>query len=104
MSATLFLAFCVLGCDFLLYALFEWTYGEKRRRLSGRSRAPKPPMNQPNPQPFLVSSRPAGMGGVRQSDGPRLRSATKVASALGQYNIELRAHRRIVDSIGQVKR
>lgn len=44
------------------------------------------------------------MGGVRQSDGPRLRSATKVASALGQYNIELRAHRRIVDSIGQVKR
>jgi hypothetical protein len=31
MSLTVFLAICVLGCDFLLYFLFQWVYGEKRR-------------------------------------------------------------------------
>ena len=57
MSATLFLAFCILGCDFLLYVLFEWTYGERRRGLSGRSKAPKTAINQPDPRPFLVAAR-----------------------------------------------
>jgi len=36
MSLTVFLAFCVLGCDFLLYVLFQWTYGEKRRKYGRR--------------------------------------------------------------------
>ncbi len=31
MSLTVFLAFCILGCDFLLYVLFQWVYGEKHR-------------------------------------------------------------------------
>jgi Flp pilus assembly protein TadB len=31
MSLTMFLAFAILGCDFLLYALFQWIYGEKYR-------------------------------------------------------------------------
>jgi hypothetical protein len=32
MSITVFLAFCILGCDFLLYVLFQWIYGEKHRK------------------------------------------------------------------------
>jgi len=32
MSLTMFLAFCILGCDFFLYVLFQWTYGEKHRK------------------------------------------------------------------------
>jgi hypothetical protein len=40
MSITIFLAFCILGCDFLLYVLFQWMYGEKHgkraRRLANR--------------------------------------------------------------------
>jgi hypothetical protein len=39
MSLTVFLAFCILGCDFLLYVLFQWTYGEKRRKPARRSAA-----------------------------------------------------------------
>lgn len=31
MTLTVFLAFCILGCDFLLYVLFQWVYGEKHR-------------------------------------------------------------------------
>ena len=36
MSITVFLAFCILGCDFLLYALFQWIYGEKHREHARR--------------------------------------------------------------------
>lgn len=31
MSLDLFLAFCVLGIAFMIYALFQWTYGDKHR-------------------------------------------------------------------------
>ena len=36
MSITVFLAFCILGCDFLLYVLFQWIYGEKHRKHAHR--------------------------------------------------------------------
>jgi hypothetical protein len=36
MSLTVFLAICILGCDLLLYILFQWIYGEKRRERSCR--------------------------------------------------------------------
>ena len=39
MSLTVFLAFCILGCDFLLYALFQWIYGEKHRNHARRTAA-----------------------------------------------------------------
>jgi hypothetical protein len=41
MSLTVFLAFCILGCDFLLYVLFQWIYGEKHRNRARRSAAPR---------------------------------------------------------------
>jgi len=36
MSITVFLAFCILGFDFLLYVLFQWVYGEKYRKHARR--------------------------------------------------------------------
>jgi hypothetical protein len=36
MSLNVFLAFCILGCDFLIYFLFQWVYGEKRRKHARR--------------------------------------------------------------------
>lgn len=36
MSLTVFLAICILGCDFLLYVLFQWVYGEKHRKHARR--------------------------------------------------------------------
>ena len=38
MSLTFFLALCILGCDFLLYVLFQWVYGEKHRKHARRAR------------------------------------------------------------------
>ena len=39
MSITVFLAFCILGCDCLLYVLFQWIYGEKHRKHARRAAA-----------------------------------------------------------------
>jgi hypothetical protein len=36
MSVTAFLAICILGCDFLLYVLYQWIYGEKHRKHARR--------------------------------------------------------------------
>src|SRR5262249_37617014 len=41
MPLTLFMAICILGCDVLIYFLFQWTLGEKgrtRRRRCGAKR------------------------------------------------------------------
>ena len=41
MTLTVFIAICILGCDLLIYFLFQWTLGEKgrtKRRRGGSKR------------------------------------------------------------------
>jgi len=69
MSLTIFLAFCILGCDFLLYVLFQWIYGEKhrksvRRRAKGMGRA------------RMVSPREAAEATLRAFSPEAMRSRT----------------------------
>jgi hypothetical protein len=103
MSATLFLAFCILGCDFLLYFLYQWTYGERRRGLSRRPLAPKTAMNQPDARPFLVASRKGAVEGVQRLHSSRRRTANEEVSDPRQFS-EVRAYRRIAKSFAQAKR
>jgi hypothetical protein len=78
MSPIVFLAICILGCDALLYFLFQWTYGEKRRGLAGKSDSnrakSKPQHSQPlefvsarSPHRF-AGSRHKGVGASRQNE------------------------------------
>jgi hypothetical protein len=41
MSLNVFIAICVLACDFMIYAFFQWTFGEKHRKY----RRPLPKMS-----------------------------------------------------------
>jgi hypothetical protein len=103
MSATVFLAFCILGCDLLLYFLYQWTYGEKRRGLSRGSRAPKGAANQPDPRPFLVSSRRSASRSAQRVQMVRQGIAKEEDGDQGQFS-EVRAYRRIAASFAQAKR
>jgi hypothetical protein len=51
MSLTVLVALCVLGLDFMIYALFQWTYGDKRsavaRQLAAHKNAPKEQSSRP---------------------------------------------------------
>lgn len=103
MSVTLFLAFCILGCDFLLYVLYQFTYGEKRRGLSRRARAPKGAWNQPDARPFLVASRGGATARGQQLQGMRQRIPRAEVTDPGQFS-EVRAYRRIASSFAHAKR
>jgi hypothetical protein len=41
MSLSVFLAICVLACDFMIYAFFQWTFGEKHRQRKRRYGSPR---------------------------------------------------------------
>src|SRR5271168_5156939 len=97
MSATLFLAVCILGCDILLYILFQWTYGEKRRGLARRSPNRPTAMNQPDARPFVIASRRSAMGHARPLRSASRPSGEREASGLTHFN-EVRAYRRIASS------
>ncbi len=51
MSQAVFLVLSILGMDFLLYVLFQWTYGDRRRRIARKVQRFR------NEQPFLVRSK-----------------------------------------------
>jgi hypothetical protein len=106
MSATVFLAICILGCDFLLYFLYQWTYGEKRRGISRRSARPKSSVSQPDARPFLIATRKGAARGTHYLGNTRPRAANEAgdtAQYRAQYN-EVRAYRRIAASFAHAKR
>jgi hypothetical protein len=102
MTATVFLAICILGCDFLLYFLYQWTYGERRRGLSRRRRARKTIVEGQNVQPFLASQNSA----VRPKQNLHVmwgQTAKRPASGYVPLDEKL-AYRRIASSFAQAKR
>ena len=106
MSATVFLAICILGCDFLLYFLYQWTYGEKRRGLSRRSARPKSGVNQPDARPFLVTASKSAARGTHYlgSTRPRITKASTGTASSSAHFVEARAYRRIAASFAHAKR
>jgi hypothetical protein len=62
MSLNVFVAICVLACDFLIYVFFQWTFGEKLREFPRRRLLLRPAKKDSLDEiaalkPFIVSSR-----------------------------------------------
>ncbi|MGB2668321.1 MAG: hypothetical protein WAK48_30325 [Candidatus Acidiferrum sp.] len=61
MSLAIFLAICIVGVDFLIYVLFQWTFGDKRRAIARKLAAYREQTQaqaQPEPRPFLAQAGP----------------------------------------------
>jgi len=56
MSLRVFMAICILGCDFMLYVLFQWLYGEKHRKHVRKSRASNQPLRMQARQPYVIKT------------------------------------------------
>ena len=56
MALTVFLALCILGVDFLIYVLFQWTWGDKRRAIARQVAAHRKALEGQPRRPFLVPS------------------------------------------------
>jgi len=53
----IFLTLCILGVDFLIYFLFQWTYGDKRAAMQSKLASQREAMKQQAAKPFLLSSQ-----------------------------------------------
>jgi hypothetical protein len=62
MSLTIVFAVCILGIDFMIYALFRWTFGDKRSALARQIAAQRNALREQSARPFLVASRNAALG------------------------------------------
>jgi hypothetical protein len=77
MSLTMFLAFCILGLDFMIYAFFRWIYGDKRGELARQLAARKDALKEQSHRTFPLASQKAALGGARvaksepKGSGPR---------------------------------
>jgi hypothetical protein len=60
MSVNIFMGLCVLGVDFLIYVLFQWTYGDKRRAMQKKLAEQRKAMEAEKSRPFLLPSRKGG--------------------------------------------
>lgn len=61
MSLNIFLTVCVLACDFLIYAFFQWAFGEKYRRRAHKTSLqksrPKNAIEITASRPYMVTSQ-----------------------------------------------
>ena len=98
MSLTLFITLCVLGCDFLIYLLYQWAFGERRRTLMRKaaSRQRTEALANPRPHPRTTVGRPVA---VLRTKEPRRPVSARIAS---RSNEEL-AYRRVAASFAQLK-
>lgn len=103
MSATIFLAICILGCDLLLYFLFQWTYGEKRRGLSRRSTSAHRNAHPQKSQLIeFVPRKPRPSSALPRIKGVAA-SHARFEDPRRAYQNERLAYRRIAASFAQTK-
>ncbi len=65
MALTVFFALCILGIDFMIYVLFQWTWGDKRRFIARQVAAHRRQFDAQSGRLFLVPSQgthPASQG------------------------------------------
>lgn len=85
MGLTVFFGLCILGVDFMIYVLFQWAWGDKRRLIARQVAAHRKAFDAQPRRPFLVSSREtpsASQPGASTSAGeilPRSSRTTRFA-------------------------
>lgn len=103
MSLTVFLAICILGCDVLIYFLYEWAFGEskriRKRMAASRLRADATLGTQG--QQSRMPRKPLAGALVIEMD--RKRGKPVVGSAQANAHEEKLAYRRLAASFGQLR-
>ena len=98
MSLTFFITLCVLGCDFLIYFLYRWALGERRRTLMRKaaSRQRAEALANPQPHPRTTLGRPVAVMRAKERRRP-------VSARIPNRCNEELAYRRVAASFAQLK-
>ncbi len=68
MSLNAFITLGILGIDFMIYVLFQWTYGDKRRALARKIASLRSDPEPRATRPFLVNTRTTLSPGAQRSN------------------------------------
>lgn len=103
MSLTIFVAICILGCDVLIYFLYEWAFGESKRirarRVNPRRRAAQTEAQSGECSQADLSG--ANKSRVIELERKRERPA-RISSRPNAFQEQL-VYRRMASSFSQVK-
>jgi len=58
MSLNIFLVICILGIDFMIYVLFQWIFGDKRKTIARQVALSRKALGEELARPYLVASQP----------------------------------------------
>jgi len=75
MSLNIFFTLCILGIDFMIYAFFQWTYGDKRRAIARQVAAHRNAFNTESSRPSLIPTCKPTLGPQHQAHPARQRFA-----------------------------
>jgi len=103
MSLTIFLAICILGCDVLIYFLYEWAFGESKRIRKRQARSRLWASSEDAPVGYSLRAERNSPGAVRVIDMDRKRGNLTVASTRPNVDQERLAYRRLATSFVQLK-
>jgi hypothetical protein len=76
MSLYVFVTLCIIGSDFLIYVLYQWTFGDKRRAMVRKIAAHR---NAARHQPGLTPVQPIPISSSRRQRA-EVRKRTQIAS------------------------
>jgi hypothetical protein len=108
MTFNIFLALCILGCDFLIYFLYQWIYGEKyRSRPRRRALQHTDTESRTSPLFLVTSNKNRAHGRVRSHtiEEPFPKKGSSGSGQLrfrGSYNEQL-AYRRLTASFVEAR-
>jgi hypothetical protein len=80
MSLNVFVTLCIVGIDFLVYFLFQWTYGDKRRAMARKLAAIRRASGPQSSGPLAVSAQSSGHRVVQMPARDRESSSNPTAS------------------------
>ena len=102
MSLTFFVTLGVVGCDLLIYFLYEWALGERRRTRMRKAASRQRPetLATPQPRPGMAPQRSAARSVLVM--GAKRRTLPDGEPIPNRYSEEL-AYRRVAASFAQSK-
>jgi len=84
MSLNIFLIICVLGIDFMIYVLFQWIFGDKRKAIARQVALSRKALSEESARPYLVASQHTANGSNEAK--PSTAAATARTSDLPQHS------------------
>jgi hypothetical protein len=85
MSLNIFLIICILGIDFMIYVLFQWIFGDKRKTIARQVALTRQTLCEQSPRLYLVASQHTANEAKESKQSDMAGAVKNSASGLRQH-------------------